>query len=216
MRLVVEHRTTYRFSAPQRRLVQLLRVTPADSHDQTVARWAIHVDCDARLRTGRDGFGNITTMLYVEGDVESIDIAVSGEVVTSHADGTVRGVAEPLPPALYLRPTPLTPRDPAIATWAAEVAGDAERLAALHALNRALHARGEADPGRAPPGRDAAVAWAEHARTPRDLAPHLHRCGAVAWRPSALCLRLPPWWRARASALRLGRGAGGRAGLDRV
>lgn len=169
MRLTVYNRTTYRFSAPQRRLVQLLRMTPADSHDQTVARWAIHVDRDARLRTGRDGFGNITTMLYVEGEVDSIEVAVAGEVVTSHADGVVRGVAEPLPPALYLRATVLTPRDPAIAAWAEQVADGAERMTALHALNRVLHEQGDADPGRAPPGRDAAQAWTEKARTPRDL-----------------------------------------------
>jgi transglutaminase-like putative cysteine protease len=169
MRLSIDHRTTYRFSAPQRRLVQLLRLTPADSHDQTVARWDIHVGCDARLRPARDGFGNLITMLYAEGDVERIEIAVTGEVVTGHADGVVHGVAEPLPPALYLRSTALTPRDPAIAAWAADAAGGDDPLARLHALNRALHARA-ADRAAGDPARDASAAWEAGAASPRDLA----------------------------------------------
>ena len=170
MRLSIDHRTTYRFTAPQSRLVQLLRVTPADSHDQTVARWSIHVDRDARMRTGRDGFGNVVTMLYVEGPLDEIGIEVSGEVVTSHSDGVVHGALETLPPALYLRDTALTPRDPAIARWAGEVASGQERLAALHALNLALHEVGTVDWARGRPGQDAGAAWATDARTPRDLA----------------------------------------------
>ena len=59
MRLSIDHRTTYRFTAPQGRVVQLLRVTPPDTHDQTVAEWHIAVDCDARVREHRDGFGNL-------------------------------------------------------------------------------------------------------------------------------------------------------------
>lgn len=170
MRLAVDHRTTYRFSEPQGRLVQLLRLTPGNSHDQTVARWDIHVDRDVRMRTGRDGFGNIITMLYADGPIERIEIAVSGEVVTSHSDGVVHGVTEPLPPALYLRATERTPADPAIGAWAQAVAGGAARLAALHALNDALHAGRPVDWRRGNPALSASEAWASGAATPRDLA----------------------------------------------
>lgn len=169
MRLSVDHRTTYRFSAPQGRLVQLLRLTPGNSHDQTVASWDIHVGCDARMRTGRDGFGNIATMLYAEGPVEHMEIAVTGVVVTSHSDGVVHGVHETLPPALFLRSTDLTPRDPAIAAWAGETAGGLDQLGALHALNDALHERAGAEVTR-PSGRDAGEAWARREASPRDLA----------------------------------------------
>ncbi len=170
MRLSVDHLTTYRFSVPQGRLVQLLRLTPGNSHDQTVARWDIHVDRDARMRSGRDGFGNLVTMLYAEGPLQRIEIAVTGEVVTSHSDGVVHGVTEALPPALFLRATELTPSDRAIAAWAIGPAGGQERLAALHALNEALHARGAVDWSHRPAGLDAGTAWAEGAATPRDLA----------------------------------------------
>ena len=86
----------------------LLRLTPGNSHDQTVASWRVHVDCDARMREGRDGFGNLVTMLYAEGPLTAIEIALHGEVLTSHSDGVVLGVAEPLPPALFLRATDAT------------------------------------------------------------------------------------------------------------
>ncbi len=103
MRLSIDHRTVYRFSEAQSRLVQMLRMTPENSHDQTVARWRIDVDCDATMRRGRDGFGNAVTMLYAEGPIHDIEIAVRGEVLTSHSDGVVRGVNEVLPPAVFLR-----------------------------------------------------------------------------------------------------------------
>lgn len=170
MRLSIDHRTTYRFSEPQRGLVQLLRLTPSAGHDQTVASWDIHVDCDARLKPGRDGFGNAITMLYAAGPLDGIEIAVAGEVVTSHSDGVIHGVAEPLPPALFLRPSPLTPPDPAIAAWAKAVAAGEERLGGLHRLNDALHAERPAGRARRGPPLDAGAAWAENAATARDLA----------------------------------------------
>lgn len=170
MRLSIDHRTMYRFSAPQARLVQLLRLTPANSHDQTVARWNIHANRDVRLRDGRDGFGNVTTMLYADGPLDGIEIAVSGEVVTSHSDGVVHGVTEALPPPLYLRDTERTSQNSDIAAFAREVAGGEERLSALHALNRALHARSLVDWGRGDPALGASAAWRAGASTPRDLA----------------------------------------------
>lgn len=103
MRLSIDHRTRYRFTEPQARLVQLLRMTPSNTHDQTVADWHIAVDCDARLTEHRDGFGNATAMLYAEGPIDEIEINVTGEVVTSHSDGVLHGTFEPLPPRLFLR-----------------------------------------------------------------------------------------------------------------
>ena len=170
MRLTIDHRTTYRFTLPQARLVQMLRMTPQNSHDQTVTRWRIDVDRDARLREGCDGWGNRVTMLYAEGPVEEIVISVSGEVVTSHSAGVLHGTPEPLPPALYLRATPATPADPAIAHWAAETAGGAARLEALHRINEALGARFGSREGRPEPGLSAADAWGRPDAHARDLA----------------------------------------------
>lgn len=170
MRLSVDHRTTYRFTQPQARLVQMLRMTPCDTHDQTVADWRIDVDCDARLKPARDGFGNKVTMLYAEGPIETIEIAVSGEVLTAPFDGVLNGAAEPFPPALYCRTTPLTEADATLAYFAGEHGGESNALTRLHAVNRAIADRFEIDFGSPMPGRTAVQAFGMAAATPRDLA----------------------------------------------
>ena len=170
MRLTIDHRTAYRFSSPQARLVQMLRLTPQNTHDQIVASWRIDVDRDARLSEQCDGWGNKVTMLYVEGPLDGIEIAVTGEVLTSHSGGVLHGTAEPLPPALFLRDTPATPRDPAIADWTRETAGGATGRAALERINAAMHDRFRLDRGRPESGLSAADAWTREAGTPRDLA----------------------------------------------
>nr|WP_295668303.1 transglutaminase family protein [Sphingomonas sp.] len=169
MRLSIDHRTTYRFSVPQGRLTQMLRMTPEDTDDQTVADWDLHVDCDARLRPGRDGFGNKITMLYVEGPIDSIEIAVSGEVLTNSADGVVHGTHEGLPPELYLRTTPLTVADGAIEAFAEDaVAGGRDLLDRLHRLNLALASKFTADRSRPKTGLTAVQAFIGVSATPRD------------------------------------------------
>lgn len=170
MRLTIDHRTTYRFTAPQGRVVQLLRVTPRNTHDQTVAEWNIAIDCDARLRDHRDGFGNITTMLYAEGPLSGIEITVSGEVVTSSSSGVLQGTFEPLPPTLYLRSTPATNAEAALAAFGRDTADGKTPIAALHALNAALHGRFRLDTGRPEPGLTVTAAFARETATARDLA----------------------------------------------
>ncbi|MEH3037937.1 MAG: transglutaminase family protein [Sphingomonas adhaesiva] len=184
MRLSIDHRTTYRFTAPQGRIVQLLRMTPPNTHDQTVADWHISVDCDARLRQHRDGFGNLTTMLYAEGPLERIEIAVAGEVVTSHSDGILHGTFEPLPPALFLRATPATTADGALTDFARTIMGSRVPLAGLHAINDALCRRFARSTGRPEPGLTAAQAFAREAATPRDLAQMFVACARAVGVPA--------------------------------
>ena len=165
MRLTIDHRTRYRFDRPQTRLVQLLRMTPEDTHDQTVAAWRIDVDCDARLRTARDGFGNIVTMLYADGPIDGIEIAVTGEVLTSETPGVLKGALDPMPPAGVL------PRDADDGgrCGAARSSRATRRLAlgpleALHALNVALNRRFRILNRRGDPARSAAEAFAGEGR----------------------------------------------------
>ncbi|MGY4396518.1 transglutaminase-like putative cysteine protease [Sphingomonas sp. UYAg733] len=171
MRLTVDHRTTYRFSVAQGRLTQLLRLTPAGTDGQAVANWGIHVDCDARMRHGRDGFGNRTTMLYVDGPIESIEIEVSGEVLTNGSGGILHGTLEPLPPAVFLRATPLTEGGEALAAFARGAMGEkTDPVERLHLLNGALHRRFQLDRERPVSGRSAAEAFDLQTATSRDLA----------------------------------------------
>lgn len=159
MRLHVRHRTTYRFDAPQARLVQLARMAPASHAGQAVLAWDLTVDCDARLRPARDGYGNHLTMLYVDGPLTELTVEVAGEVLTEDRAGVVRGGAEPLPAGVFLRETALTRPDAEIAALA-QAAGDADGggLGRLHALTRLLGGRMRFDAIGTAVGRSAADA----------------------------------------------------------
>lgn len=171
MRIAIDHQTHYRFSQPQGRIVQMLRLTPSDSRDQTVVNWHVGVDCDARLRTATDGFGNAITMLYAEGPIEGIDISVSGEVLTGDTSGVVRGSVEPLPPPLFLRDTPRTTLDEGLTAFAADaMAASVDPLDRLHRLNVALHRRFPRAPDAPDNGLTAAQAFARGKATSRDVA----------------------------------------------
>lgn len=169
MRLSIDHRTSYRFSAPQMRLVQMLRLTPEDTHDQTVASWRIDVDCDARLRTTRDGFGNIVTMLYAEGPLTAIDVSVTGEVLTSDNPGVLRGALDPLPARVFCRATPTTEPGAQLAKFAAGVTDGDTSLGAMQAVNSALHKRFKILNRRGDPARTVTEIFAGREANPRDL-----------------------------------------------
>lgn len=167
MRLTIDHRTRYHFSEPQARVVQLLRMTPLDFGGQTVIDWRIDVDCDARLREGRDGYGNITTMLYVDGPVDAVSIMVRGDVLTDDLAGRVKGTLEPLPPLFFMRATPLTLADEAVLALADPGEAGFERALAL---NAAVHNAVTAEPGRTSKTRTAAEVLSEGRGSVRDCA----------------------------------------------
>ncbi|WP_129790984.1 transglutaminase family protein [Sphingosinicella sp. CPCC 101087] len=140
MRLSVHYTTAYHYSEPPRRIIQLLRMVPATFAGQTVLDWRVNVDCDARLRKARDGYGNATHMLYVDRPVESLAISVEGSVLTDDKAGLVQGLPHDLPPPVFLRSTPLTKAGPAVERIAeATVQSAAGTLDRLHALAANLH-----------------------------------------------------------------------------
>lgn len=162
MRLRVEHRTHYAFGEPQRRLVQLLRVTPRSFDGQVVVEWHVDVDCDARIKSSVDAYGNLVTMLYVDGPIREIMLAVGGEVLTEDRAGMVVGVPEPMPLGLFLRATPQTLADEAIGVFARDVAeGYSDPLSRLHGLCSELHRRIRFDAGEGNAHRDAAATFAD-------------------------------------------------------
>ena len=87
-----------------------------------------------------DAFGNITHVFTAEGPLSELRVVVDGEVDTQDTSGVVTGAIERFPPSLYLRETPLTLLNPAIAEFAAisRRAGE-EPLAILHDLLERLH-----------------------------------------------------------------------------
>lgn len=138
MRLQIHHQTEYRFTEPQTRVVQMLRLTPASHIGQNIVHWRIDVDCDARLKQSGDGFGNIASMLYLDGPVERIGLHVYGEVLTEDRAGVVSGAIEPLPSVVFTRTTDLTSPDKRILDLARDHASD-EPLSRAHALNSAVY-----------------------------------------------------------------------------
>ena len=185
MRLSIDHHTDYRFSQPQARVVQLLRVTPIDYAAQTVIDWRIDVDCDARLRHGHDGYGNATTMLYIDGPIERLAITVRGEVLTEDTAGIVRGTPELLPPLFYTRTTPLTAAGPAITAMARRVGGS-DRLERAHALNAAVRGAISVTPGRGATGLTPEQTIAAGQATVRDAAHLLAAVAGAAGYPSRI------------------------------
>ena len=140
MLLQVHHSTTYSYAEPARRVTQLLRVTPASFTGQAVLDWRIDVDQDAKLREGRDGYGNLTHMLYVDSPIKSLAISVAGRVLTEDRAGVVQGLPHDLPGEVFLRATPLTASGPAVADlgrWYA--AGGGTEIARLHRLAGRLY-----------------------------------------------------------------------------
>lgn len=162
MRLFVHYRTEYSFSEPQRRLIQMLRVTPSSFAGQHVIDWQINVGCDASMHTGRDGYGNETTMLYVTGPVEHLSLTIDGEVLTEDRNGIVEDAPETMPPALYLRSTPLTQASPAIVDFAQAIAtAEATPLGRAHRMMAEIHNRIRFDPDETHVHRNAAEAFAD-------------------------------------------------------
>lgn len=143
MRIAIDHSIVVDFPFPQARVALALRVTPEDNAGQTVSGWRIGPDCDARLRTGHDGYGNVLTMLYADGPLDRIEIHVEGEVFTGPSSGILNAAhPEPLPPALFLRVAASSGDAPDLAARAIDALGDGSAgIDRLHLLNRALHDR---------------------------------------------------------------------------
>jgi transglutaminase-like putative cysteine protease len=141
MRISVSHRTTYRYDTPATGVIQVLRLTPRNHDSQYVTRWLIDVSADCRLDQHEDAFGNITHAFTAEGPFSDLTVTVEGEVETRDTGGVINGAVERFPPTLFLRETPLTRCDEAIAAFAADVRNAASDggLGLLHDLLAQVH-----------------------------------------------------------------------------
>jgi len=140
MLLNVHYSTTYSYAEAARRVTQLLRITPSGFIGQSVIDWRVDVDQDAKLREGRDGYGNLTQMLYVDSPITSLAISVAGRVLTEDKAGVVQGLPHDLPPEVFLRATPLTAAGPAVTALAADYAAErGTTISRLHGLAGRLY-----------------------------------------------------------------------------
>lgn len=148
MRIRITHDTVYRYAAPVKSAIQVLRLTPRDYECQFVAHWDLQIDGDCRLARREDWFGNVSHGLTMHGPVSEICLRAAGEIETEDHDGMVRGTVERFPPGLFLRETRLTTPVPEIADFArTAIAGEAAPLGRMHALMGALNERMGFDTG---------------------------------------------------------------------
>jgi transglutaminase-like putative cysteine protease len=135
MRLRISHTTTYRYEPPATGVIQILRLTPSSHDGQYVAEWQIDVSTDSRLDMHEDAFGNVTHVL-THGTIEDLSISVAGLIETHDTGGVLRGADERFPPGLFLRSTPLTSVNPAMANFVRELRSESEddALGFLHSL----------------------------------------------------------------------------------
>jgi transglutaminase-like putative cysteine protease len=140
MRIHISHETRYHYDAPTNGVIQTLRLTPRNHDGQYVIHWRIDVSEDCRLDVHEDAFGNVTHTFTAEGPFTELSVQVEGEVDVQNTAGLVRGTIERFPPSLYLRPTPLTEIDGAIAEFARDVRSQSDdTLPMLHALLGRIH-----------------------------------------------------------------------------
>lgn len=140
MRIRISHETTYAYSQPAEGVIQVIRQTPQSCDPQRILDWRVDVDADGYLRQRRDAFGNVVHTFYAAGPVQMLTVRATGEAETTDMAGVVTGQAEPLPPEVFLRETPLTKASPAILDLAAPSRG-LPALDALHALMAAIGGR---------------------------------------------------------------------------
>jgi len=149
MRLRISHSTTYRYEPAATGVIQILRMTPGSHDGQYVAEWQIDVSTDSRLHAHQDAFGNLTHVL-TEGAISDLTINVEGLIETHDTGGVLRGTDERFPPTLFLRATPLTEVNPAMATFSRELRSESEDdvLGFMHALMLQIndHMTFDADP----------------------------------------------------------------------
>ncbi|HTZ77679.1 MAG TPA: transglutaminase family protein [Stellaceae bacterium] len=138
MRLRVRHQTTYRYERPVPYSIQTLRVSPRSYEGLAVLRWSVRGEAKRELPSLIDGFGNLIHCHTITEPHTEMTLLVEGEVDTTDTVGVIRGAAETLPPAYYLRRTELTAPHPLIAALAADVMRESNTLARLHRLMGAV------------------------------------------------------------------------------
>ena len=138
MLLKVDHVTLYTYDRPVRGVVQSHRLTPSRFDGQQTTEWSVHVTDGTRGGAFRDGAGDWVEGWTVKGPVAQIEVRVTGLVQTTDLAGVLRGHRELTPPEAYLRDSPATRMDAALAALAKAADGTADPLAAAHALSQAV------------------------------------------------------------------------------
>ena len=172
MRLTIQHETLYTYTAAPNSVIEVLRLTPTSTDTQTVRTWRIDVTGDAVLRRSEDAFGNITHTFTLPDPGEALTITATGTVETDPTTGIVGGTRERQPRGVFMRTTPLTEPDAAIAeiVATARAEGDGSTLDLAHRINLLVHRAIAYIPGTTTVATPAADALAAGSGVCQDLA----------------------------------------------
>lgn len=147
MRLRVRHETRYAYDEGASGAVMRLRLMPRATRAQAVLDWSVHVNA-APLRDWRTGsYGDPEALWRSAGPVREVVIVAQGLVETVDRAGVHLPVDEEVDPRVFLRETPLTRTDDAIAALARNAHCPEGVLATLHALAGRVHAALSYRPG---------------------------------------------------------------------
>jgi transglutaminase-like putative cysteine protease len=144
MLLRVDHLTRYDYARPVRLVMQSHRLTPSAFEGQRARDWKVTVSGGVPGGAFRDGAGDRLQGWTVPGPVAFVEVRVEGMVETFDTAGILRGHRESVPPEAYLRGTPATAADAAVAA----LAGDfGPGLEGAHGLARRVADAVEYQPG---------------------------------------------------------------------
>lgn len=140
MRMRIRHTTSYAYDRPVEYAAQLIRLTPGEHAGQRVRSWRVSAQGRPLARSD-DGYGNALHLFTVARPHLGATVVAEGEVETEDTHGVVREAIERLPPAYWLRQTPLTEPGGPVRDLAAAVPAADEALARLHRLMNLVRAR---------------------------------------------------------------------------
>jgi transglutaminase-like putative cysteine protease len=140
MRLVIRHRTEYRYSQPLAYAIQTLRLTPRTYDGLAVIAWQVRGERMRELPNYIDGLGNFVHSNAINHPHEHAAIVVEG-IVETREQSVVRDARESLPPLYFLRSTSLTAPDEAILSFATDSARGRSGMDRLVALMNAVSTR---------------------------------------------------------------------------
>lgn len=149
MRFVVRHASLYRYSVPVVLAPHVFRLTPRPEN-RIRTRSLVVTPQPVELRDELDGFGNpVTRAIFSSAATNELRVESRLELDTPPAPGSLSVVLDPLPwpwpPPETLAPYQPNGTDPAVATFAREVAAEAghQPLAFLDNLCRSIYARAD-------------------------------------------------------------------------
>ncbi|MEQ1711692.1 MAG: transglutaminase family protein [Hyphomicrobium sp.] len=137
MLIGILHTSRYVYDTPANYSVQALRLTPPAFNGQQIVSWTIRAPGIERASSFRDGFGNLTHLVTINGPHSDVMVEAEGVVQTSDTTGVAQGLPEVAPVRVYQRMTPMTAPDDAIRKLAADT-GDGDPIGRLHRLMHAV------------------------------------------------------------------------------